>query len=65
VLYHNDCLVMIYTAYFDESGTHDGSELSGVAGFVGDARQWRKFEKRAGKVFSRSRVDVLHTIPRY
>jgi hypothetical protein len=50
---------MTFSAYFDESGTHGGSVLSGMAGFVGNARQWRKFEKRAGKLFSRSRVDVF------
>jgi hypothetical protein len=52
----------VLTAYFDESGTHAGSEISGMAGFVGDARQWGKFEKRAGKLFKRFRVDVFHTI---
>jgi Protein of unknown function (DUF3800) len=53
---------MDFAAYFDESGTHGGSELSCMAGFVGEARQWRKFEKRAGKLFNRFRVDVFHTI---
>jgi len=53
---------MVFTAYFDESGTHAGAELSAMAGFVGDARQWRKFEKRAGKLFKRFRVNVFHTI---
>jgi hypothetical protein len=53
---------MVLTAYFDESGTHAGAELSAMAGFVGGARQWRKFEKRAGKLFKRFRVDVFHTI---
>ena len=48
---------MIFTAYFDESGTHAGG-----AGFLGDRRQWQKFEKRAGKLFKRFRVDVFHTI---
>ena len=49
-------IFMILTGYFDESGTHAGSELTLMAGFVGDARQWRKFEKRAGKLFGRFRV---------
>jgi hypothetical protein len=53
---------MVLTAYFDESGTHAGSPLSGMAGFLGDARQWRKFEKRAGKLFDRFKVDIFHTI---
>ncbi len=53
---------MILTAYFDESGTHTGAGISGMAGFVGDAHQWRKFEKRAAKLFARFRVDVFHTI---
>jgi hypothetical protein len=33
-----------------------------MAGFVGDARQWCKFEKRVSKLFARYRVDVFHTI---
>jgi hypothetical protein len=33
---------MILTAYLDESGTHTGAKVSAMAGFVGDARQWRK-----------------------
>src|SRR5258708_7110725 len=55
-------IFMIFTAYFDESGTHTGANLSVMAGFVGDARQWRKFEKRVSKLFVRFRVDVFHTI---
>ena len=53
---------MVLTAYFDESGTHAGSEVTAMAGFVGDARQWRKFEKRVSKLFRRFNVDVFHTI---
>ena len=32
------------------------------AGFVGDERQWQKFEKRSGKLFKRNRVGIFHTI---
>jgi hypothetical protein len=55
-------IFMVLTGYFDESGTHAGSELTLMAGFVGDARQWRKFEKRAGKLFGRFRVDIFHAV---
>lgn len=55
-------LVAVFTAYFDESGTHAGAPVSAMAGFVGDQRQWRKFQKRTGKLFSRFRVNVFHAI---
>jgi hypothetical protein len=53
---------MILTAYFDESGTHGPSEISLMAGFLADARQWRKFEKRASKLFARFHVNIFHSI---
>jgi len=53
---------VILTAYFDESGTHKASPLSLMAGFIADARQWRKFEKRAAKLFRRYGVNVFHAI---
>ena len=36
--------------------------MSAMAGFVGDKRQWRKFEKRASKLFKSFNVDIFHTI---
>jgi hypothetical protein len=53
---------MIFTGYLDESGTHAGAPISAIGGFVGEARQWRKFEKRVGKLFKRYHVDVFHAI---
>jgi hypothetical protein len=53
---------MVITGYFDESGTHGESPVSLMAGYIGDARQWRNFEKRARKLFSRFHVDIFHTI---
>lgn len=53
---------MGFVVYLDESGTHAGSPISAMAGFVGDARQWRKFEKRAGNLFKRFGVSVFHAI---
>jgi hypothetical protein len=52
---------MILTSYLDESGTH-GGDVTIVAGFLADARQWRKFEKRTKKLFARFHVDIFHTI---
>jgi hypothetical protein len=53
---------MVFTAYFDESGTHAGATVSTVAGFVADARQWRKYEKRSARLFARCGVKVFHAI---
>ena len=53
---------MRFTGYFDESGTHAGAKVSATAGFIGDARQWRKYEKRAGRLFKRYGVKVFHAI---
>jgi hypothetical protein len=53
---------MIFTGYFDESGTHAGATVSAMGGFIGDARQWRKYEKRTAKLFRRYGVNVFHAI---
>jgi hypothetical protein len=53
---------MIYTAYFDESGTHSDAVVSTVAGYVASARQWRKYEKLTSQLFARYRVTVFHAI---
>jgi hypothetical protein len=50
------------TGYFDESGTHAGAGVSGMAGFVADKRQWAKFEKRTGKLFARYRITGFHAV---
>jgi hypothetical protein len=55
-------LFMILTAYMDESGTHGPSPVSVMAACVGEVRQWRKFEKRVGKLFRRYGVTVYHSI---
>jgi hypothetical protein len=55
-------IFVIFRAYFDESGTHAGATVSTVAGFVADARQWRKYEKRAARLFARCGVKVFHAI---
>jgi hypothetical protein len=53
---------MIFTGYFDESGTHVDAKVSAMAGFVGNDRQWRKYEKRTSRLFKRYGVKVFHAI---
>ena len=53
---------MVFTGYFDESGTHAGARVSAMAGFIGDGRQWRKYEKRTAKLFKRYGVNLFHAI---
>lgn len=35
---------MAYTAYFDESGIHSGSEITVIAGFLGDEDAWQRLD---------------------
>ena len=35
-------MAVLYTAYLDESGTHEGSEIVSVAGFVAAALDWER-----------------------
>jgi hypothetical protein len=44
--------MFIYTAYLDESGTHDGSPLTVMGGVLARAEQWRDFEKKFAAVQS-------------
>jgi hypothetical protein len=53
-----EVLFMIVTAYIDESGTHEPSPASVMAGYLAETRQWRKFEKRA----ARYRINICHAI---
>ena len=33
-------------AFFDETGTHDGSAITGLGGFVGTADAWDRLEQK-------------------
>jgi Protein of unknown function (DUF3800) len=39
-----DRFLVLLEAYFDESGTHDGSKVLTVAGYIGDPAAWVHFE---------------------
>ena len=56
-------LFVIFTAYFDESGTHGGSEGSPavtMAGFVGTGRQWELFGRRLNGLKSKYGFKIFH-----
>jgi hypothetical protein len=39
-------LFVMLRAYFDDSGTHDDSEIVAVGGLIGTTKQWEDFEQR-------------------
>lgn len=43
-------LFSVFTAYYDESGTHKGSPITVLAGFIGDAEGWADFEREWRKI---------------
>ena len=51
---------MSITAYFDESGTHDGAPLTAMAGYVADEQQWQRFNARVADLFAQFGVRKFH-----
>ena len=51
---------MIWTAYYDESGTHNGSPLTVLAGFLAPAVVWSKFETEWKAVLDRHNITHVH-----
>jgi Protein of unknown function (DUF3800) len=50
-----------YTAYLDESGTHDGSAVTVMGGVVGRADQWKQFQAGYDKAKEKHGFQVFHT----
>jgi hypothetical protein len=53
--------MFVFTAYLDESGTHDGSPLTVMGGVLARAEQWRDFEKKFASVQKQYGFKVWHT----
>lgn len=53
-------IVVMFTAYFDESGLHEGSSASVVAGYISDVRSWQTFKSKWDQLTHREGVKVLH-----
>ena len=54
-------IFVILTAYLDESGTHDGSPVTVMAGMLANARQWEAFERDFRLIKARHRFQIFHT----
>jgi hypothetical protein len=50
----------ILTAYIDESGTHDGSPMTVMAGYLSSAERWAAFNAEWGTFLAGLGVDHLH-----
>jgi hypothetical protein len=51
---------VLLTGYFDESGTHRGSPVSVVAGYIATVIQWRVFESKWRKMLDKAGVETFH-----
>jgi hypothetical protein len=51
---------MILTAYFDESGTHAGSEVVAVAGYLSTPPRWISFEAQWREALAEYGIGLFH-----
>ncbi|MGB8064512.1 MAG: DUF3800 domain-containing protein [Candidatus Sulfotelmatobacter sp.] len=49
-----------WLVYFDDSGTHLGSEIAVAACYIAPAQQWRRFDSAWNKVRQAESFDVFH-----
>ncbi len=55
-------LMTMFTAYFDESGTHAGSSNVVMGGYVGKVEQWTEFSRQWSILKSEEKVEVFHRV---
>jgi hypothetical protein len=48
------------SAYFDDSGSDDGSRTAVVGGYVGTAFQWKRFVARWSAALKAEHVEIMH-----
>jgi len=53
--------LLAYTAYLDESGTHDGSAITIMGGVLGRADQWKRFQAGYDKAKKKHGFRIFHT----
>lgn len=62
-VFHNwkpDRLFVHLTAYIDESGTHNGSPVTIMAGWIGKAGRWHQFDQRWNRLLSKQGLSYVH-----
>jgi hypothetical protein len=55
-----DDLVLMLTAYFDDSGTSPSNQVAVVAGYLGSVAQWERFNTRWAVLLRKYHVKALH-----
>jgi hypothetical protein len=53
---------MLLTAYLDESGTHETSPISVMAGYLGTAEQWQAFDSDWTTLLQAAGLRHVHTV---
>ena len=59
-LWEPERLFVIFTAYFDESGTHKAAPTLVLSAFLGHAYQWRRFETKLDRIRKRYSFQTFH-----
>ena len=54
-------MALTLTAYLDESGTHDGSPVTVMAGMLANAAQWEAFDANFQRMKEKHRFKIFHT----
>ena len=52
----------MYTAYFDESGVHQGSSAAVVAGYLSTDDRWIEFKREWETLLAGEGVSALHRV---
>jgi Protein of unknown function (DUF3800) len=51
-----------FTAYFDESGTHDDSSNVVMGGYIAEVDQWTEFAREWSRMKAEDNIDVFHRV---
>ncbi|HLW44510.1 MAG TPA: hypothetical protein VKS00_08470, partial [Candidatus Acidoferrales bacterium] len=63
VLHHTaakERTLAVLIAYMDESGIHEDSAVCAIAGYVGSAEEWRRFEHKWKQALRAESISEFH-----